>query len=223
MLRKFFTPGLMLMVVAALAVGMTISAVQQKVHKHYSDDYGLTIGMTMSAVPVEDHGEVIQPGQFNANQSSDRYFVTIDPAAKQQLGEQTFNEVTMFFLTAEEAIETKNLEVLMGLYSDNYRDGDLDKKSVDTAWRRIFSRFDTMATLDNMKVVKVSADRNMVVLQSNGLLLGTPSPNKGLTTIDNWNKQDRILVKEAGKWQLIATYGLERKRLWFDKPMHPLF
>jgi len=60
------------------------------------------------------------------------------------------------------------------------------------------------------------------------LLLGVPSLNakskqKGLITIDNWAQQDHVLVKEAGKWKLIGTYGPERKRLWFDKPMHPLF
>jgi len=32
-----------------------------------------------------------------------------------------------------------------------------------------------------------------------------------------------VLVKEQGAWKLIGTYGHDRKRLWFDKPMHPLF
>ena len=54
--------------------------------------------------------------------------------------------------------------------------------------------------------------------------MGAPDPKKkGLITIDNWANQDHVLVKEGGKWKLIGTYGLERKRLWFDKPMHPLF
>lgn len=154
---------------------------------------------------------------------SDRYSMNIDPAAKQKLGEQTFNEVMVFFQTAEKAIETKDLEALMELYSDNYSDGEHDKKSARQIWERIFSTFDTMATHHNMKFEKMSADKNMVVFQCSGLLLGVPDPKKGLITIDNWTKQDHMLVKEAGKWKLIGTYGPERKRLWFDKPMHPLF
>lgn len=156
-------------------------------------------------------------------QIKDKYFMEVDPAAKQQLGEQAFNEVMMFFHAAEKAIETKNLEALMALYSDNYSDGDHDKKSVEQIWRRIFSRVDAMATQHNMKLEKVSADKNMIVFQCSGILLGVSDTKEGPITIDNWSRQDHVLVKEAGKWKLIGTYGPERKRLWFDKPMHPLF
>lgn len=157
------------------------------------------------------------------HQISDKYSMEVDPAAKQQLGEQTFNEVMLFFRTAEKAIETKDLKALMVLYSDNYRDGDHDKKSAEQTWQRIFATFDTMVMSHRMKFEKMSADKNMVIFQCNGLLAGAPSHDKVPVTIDNWNNQDHILVKEAGNWKLIGTYGLERKRLWFDKPMHPLF
>ncbi len=157
------------------------------------------------------------------HQFSDQYSMEVDPVAKQKLGEKTFNEVMVFFHAAEKAIETKDLKALMELYSDNYSDGEHDKKSAKQIWERIFSRFDTMATRHNMKLEKLSADKNMVVFQCNGLLLGVPDLKKGPITIDNWNNQDHVLVKEDGKWKLIGTYGTERKRLWFDKPMHPLF
>lgn len=209
MVPKFYTSGLTLMMVAGLTIGIAMAAV------HADEDRGGKYG-------GEYLGKPIQPAQANANQIPDKYSMNIDPAAKQQLGEQTFNEVTMFFQTAEKAIETKNMEVLMAQYSDNYRDGDLDKKSVEQAWRRIFSKVDTVTTLHNMKLVNISADRNMIVLQCSGLLVGVPNPEKGPVTIDNWNKQEHILIKEGGKWNLIGTYGLEQKRLWFEKPMHPL-
>jgi len=154
---------------------------------------------------------------------SDHYSTNVDPVAKQKLGEQTYKEVMMFFHEAEKAVETKNLEALMDLYSENYSDGEHDKKSARQIWERIFARFDNMATHHNMKLVQVSADKNMVVLQCNGLLLGVPDLSKEPITIDNWTNQDHVLIKEAGKWKLIGTYGTERKRLWFDKPMHPLF
>lgn len=159
------------------------------------------------------------------HQMSDKYSMVVDPAAKQQLGEKTFNEVMVFFHAAEKAIETKDLEGLMALYSDNYGDGVHDKKSAEQIWRRMFDTFDAMSTQHNLKLGKMSADKNMVIFQCSGLLMGAPDPKtkKGLITIDNWANQDHVLVKEGGKWKLIGTYGLERKRLWFDKPMHPLF
>lgn len=209
MIRKFNTSGLTLVIVAGLAIGMTKPAVQA--YKGYGN---INSG--------EDRGMLIQSSQVNASQILDRYSMNIDPAAKQQLGEQTYNEVAMFFHTAEKAIETKNMEVLMAQYSDNYRNGDLDKKSVEQAWQKIFARVDTVATLNNMKLVNISADRNMVVLQSSGLLVGVTNPEKGPVTIDSWNMQDHILVKKAGEWKLFGTYGPERKRLWFDKSMHSL-
>ncbi|MDX8403251.1 MAG: hypothetical protein R8K54_02445 [Mariprofundaceae bacterium] len=152
----------------------------------------------------------------------------VDPAAKQQLGEKTFNEVMTFFHTAEKAIETKDLDSLMGLYSENYSNDGHDKKSVRKIWERIFSTFDTMAThhvmeLANMTAVKKSANKNTVIFRCTGLLMGIHHPEKAAVTIDNWSQQDHVLVKENGKWKLIGTYGKDRKRLWFDKPIHPLF
>jgi len=154
---------------------------------------------------------------------SDKYSMKIDPAAKQQLGEKTFNEVMAFFHSAEKAIETKDLEALMALYSDNYSDGVHDKSSAELIWARIFATFENIAMHHNMKLEKASSGKNMVVFQCSGLLLGVPDVKKVPITIDNWTNQEHVLVKEAGKWKLIGTYGTERKRLWFDKPMHPLF
>ena len=75
---------------------------------------------------------------------SEQYTMEIDPAAKQQLGEKTFNEIMDFFHAAEKAIETKDLDALMSLYSDDYSNDGHDKKSVELIWKRIFSTFDTI-------------------------------------------------------------------------------
>lgn len=209
MVSKFNTSGLMIVAAAGLTIGLARPVLQaDQGYDSYSSG--------------EDHDMYILSSQVNDYQNSDRYTVTIDPAAKEQLGQQTYNEVTMFFQAAQKAINAKDMDALMAKYSDNYRDGDLDKASVEQAWRRIFARVDGLTTLNNMKLVNISADRNMVVLQSSGLLVGVPDDQKWPVTIDNWNNQDQILVKEAGDWKLIGIYGPERKRLWFDKPMHPL-
>ena len=155
---------------------------------------------------------------------ADRYLWKLDPASKQKLGEATYNEIMVFFDTAEDAIEQKDLKALMATYSKNYQNGDKDKKAIEEMWKRIFARFETFVSVHNEKLVNVSADKHMVVIRCTGLLLAKPDPKKDeLVTIDNWSAQDHVLVKEAGKWKLIGNVGEERKRLWFDKPMHPLF
>jgi len=163
-----------------------------------------------------------------ADPLSDQYAMQVDPAAKQQLGQERYQELMAFFHAAETAIETRNLEALMALYSDNYINGGRDKKAVRKIWKRIFSTFDTMATqhimeLVNMSGVKKSENKNTVIFRCTGLLMGVHDPGKGPVTIDNWTNQDHVLLKEDGKWKLIGTYGRDRTRMWFDKPIHPLF
>lgn len=155
---------------------------------------------------------------------ADRYLWKLDSASKQQLGEATYNEILVFFDTAEDAIEQKDLKTLMATYSENYQNGDKDKKAIEEMWKRIFARFETLISHHNEKLVNVSADKHMIIMRCTGLLLAKPDSKKGeLVTIDSWTAQDHVLVKEDGKWKLIGNVGDERKRLWFDKPMHPLF
>lgn len=153
---------------------------------------------------------------------SDIFSVKMDPASKKELGEKTFGEVLDFFKEAERAIETKNTEKLMALYSNNYANGVHDKKSARKIWERIFATFDKMATRHNMKIV-MSSSEDIIIIQCTGLLTGTPKGEKYPATIDSWNNQNHVISKENGRWKLLGASGLERKRLWFDNPMHPLF
>ena len=154
---------------------------------------------------------------------SDRFTIILDPAAKQQLGEDTYKEILEFFDTAEDAIDTKDVKALMETYSENYKDGDKDNKFIAEIWTKIFARFNRLVIHHNLKLVTVSADKHLVILRSGGLLLAESDSKRGLVTVDNWSNQDLLLINESGKWKLIDTFGEERKRLWFDKPMHPLF
>lgn len=163
------------------------------------------------------------PAVADQHRLSDRHTMMIDRSARQQLGEELFKEIESFFHRAEMAIQSRNLKSLMVLYSDNYRDGQHDKESANQIWQRIFKRFQELATRHNMRLVTVSSDNRLVVMRCSGLLIGIPSEQAGPITIDNWTNQDHVLTKEGGQWKLIGSFGKERKRLWFDKPMHPLF
>jgi len=154
---------------------------------------------------------------------SDRHKMEIDNSLKEHLGEKTAKEVMSFFHRAETAIQSRNIEALMALYSDGYRDGDHDKAAARKIWERIFKRFNELATRHNMSLVTKSSDKDLVIMRCSGILLGITEGVSGPVPIDNWNQQDHVLKKEGGQWKLIGSFGKERKRLWFDKPMHPLF
>jgi ketosteroid isomerase-like protein len=173
----------------------------------------LTIALAMSA------------GATFADQHrlADRHEMEVDDSIKEQLGEKTASEVMAFFHNAEMAIQSRDLEALMVLYSDGYRDGDHDKAAARKIWERIFNRFGELATRHNMSLVTKSSDKDLVIMRCSGILMGIPKEGGGPVPIDNWNQQDHVLKKEDGQWKLIGSFGKERKRLWFDKPMHPLF
>ncbi len=154
---------------------------------------------------------------------SDRHKMEVDNSVKEHLGEKAANEVISFFHNAEMAIQSRDIEALMALYSDGYRDGDHDKAAARKIWERIFKRFSELATRHNMSLVTNSSDKDLVIMRCSGILLGIMEGSSGPIPIDNWNQQDHVLKKEDGQWKLVGSYGKERKRLWFDKPMHPLF
>ena len=154
---------------------------------------------------------------------SDRHKMEIDNTIKEHLGEKTAKEVVSFFEHAETAIQSKDLDALMVLYSDGYRDGDRDKAAARKIWERIFKRFSELSTRHYMSLVTKSSDKDLVIMLCSGILMGIPEGSSTPIAIDNWNQQEHVIKKEKGHWKLIGTYGKGRKRLWFDKPMHPLF
>lgn len=154
---------------------------------------------------------------------SDSFVLDIDQNSRKQVGDKVWNEIKSFFFAAEEAIETENLNGLLALYSDRYRNGDHVKSSAKQIWARIFTRFNDMATIHNMRFISTSPESKVMIIRCSGILVGVPEGGNVLITIDNWTGSDHILKKENGKWKLIGSTGKERKRLWFDKLMHPLF
>jgi predicted SnoaL-like aldol condensation-catalyzing enzyme len=154
---------------------------------------------------------------------SDRHQMKIDNSIKEHLGEKTAKEVVSFFQNAETAIQSRNIEALMALYSDGYRDDDRDKAAARKIWERIFKRFRELATRHHMSLVTKSSDKDLVIMRCSGILMGIPEGASTPIAIDNWNQQEHVIKREDGQWKLVGTFGKGRKRLWFDKPMHPLF
>ncbi|MDH5508767.1 MAG: nuclear transport factor 2 family protein [Nitrospinota bacterium] len=149
--------------------------------------------------------------------------IRVSPEMKGKISKETLADVTRFFEDAEDAIKTGNLESLMNLYSDSYKNGDHDKDAARRIWERIFSNFDGMSTMHNMKLVNYSPDGGLVVIGCSGILLGKRKGEADRVPVDTWTNEEHILTLEKGKWKLVGSAGTKRKRLWFDRPMHPLF
>ncbi len=163
---------------------------------------------------------VVPAGAFHF---SDHHSLNFDAHTKKMVGEEVFKEINRFFHDGEMSMETKNMNALLDLYSDNYVNGPHKKESVKKIWEVLFSKFDDLSTMHNMRFITTSPESNVMIIRCSGLLMGVPKGEKELIAIDNWVNTDHVLAKENGKWRLIGSSGKEKKRFWFDKPLHPLF
>ena len=149
--------------------------------------------------------------------------IKVEPNMKTKISEKTLAEVTRFFDDAETAISKGDLEMLMGLYSESYKNEDHDKAAAREIWKRMFDTFEDMGTMHNMRLLNYSPEGNLVVIGCSGILLGKKKMDGDKMPLDTWTNEEHILTLENGKWKLVGSAGIKRKRLWFDKPMHPLF
>ena len=154
---------------------------------------------------------------------SPNYVLNIDPHGRTIIGESVAKEVGEFFNDAEKAIESKDLTALMALYSDGYTNDVHKKADISTTWKTIFEGFNSLAMTHNMRFVSTDPKSNVVILRCSGMITGVPKDEKESIALDSWMNTDHVLVKEGGKFRIIGSSGADKTRLWFNKPLHPLF
>ncbi len=180
----------------------------------------LTAAMLMFALPGVSTAkeEMDHHHGFSPN-----YVLNIDPFTSDIVGKPLVKEVGEFFDEAEKAIEAKDLPKLMSLYSEGYTNGMHRKADINNTWKTIFAAFNSLAMTHNMRFITTDPKSNVIIIRCSGILVGVPNDDKGLIALDSWMNTDHVLVRENGKLRIIGSSGAEQKRLWFDKPLHPLF
>lgn len=170
----------------------------------------------------------IQPAISTANekQLSDDYSMEMEaPAPGIEIEDSDLQDIIAFFQNAERAIESENIDDLMMLYADNYKNlRNRDKAFAKDIWNRIFGSFDGISTRHSMQLIGFDKAAGQAITECSGLLTGTPKGGQQPITIDRWDTQRHILVKE-GHWKLFGNAGRSsRWRYGADgEPMHPLF
>ena len=163
---------------------------------------------------------MLRPVTANATDSDSH--VHFDQKSVKVVGEKVVGEVAAFYKETDSAIEAKDLDRLMDLYSDAYQDGSNDKKTLREIWTRIFARFDKLYTRHNMRFSEISKDGGTVVIRCSGVLMGAPKDDQFSRALDHWLNNDHVLVKEEGKWRLKGTVGKKELRFWLKNPSNPL-
>ena len=173
--------------------------------------------------PVSNAEEPSPEHAEHKNHLAQNYTLNIDPRMEATAGKELYHQVMNFFDDAEADLEAKNLDKLMSLYSDSYTNGLRKKADIRVAWQRLFEDFNGLAMTHNMHLTMNDPKGNIVIMTCSGILTGVPKGQKDSIALDFWINNDHVLVKEGGKWKILGSVGNEQKRLWFEKPMHPLF
>ena len=146
------------------------------------------------------------------------------PAASIEIDESEVQDIADFFHQAERAIQSENINTLMVLYSDKYtnqRNGD--KQFAAELWNKIFARFDNISSRHSMKLINYDKAAGRATTECSGLLFGTPEGENSPVTIDRWDNQRHILIKD-GEWKLLGNLGDTALRYGEkDAELHPLF
>ncbi|MAE93709.1 MAG: hypothetical protein CL910_03535 [Deltaproteobacteria bacterium] len=156
--------------------------------------------------------------------SSQHSMVLHPPSPDLKISEEELKGVVGFFHKAEQAIESEDVESLMALYSDRYtnlRNGD--KSFAEEIWKQIFATFDDITASHSMSLIAYDEANGQAVTECTGLLVGTPKGAKAPVSIDSWDMQRHVLIKE-GEWKLFGNAGRAAERFGQkDRQVHPLF
>jgi hypothetical protein len=140
--------------------------------------------------------------------------------------DETVKEIVASFDRAERAIQAKDMDGLMALYSKRYNYHKLRKSDARRIWEEIFEYHHGLHSTHLFtkinKIVQVSGDQTAQVTCT-GALWGVADETGKKVTVDSWFEEMHYLVKEDGTWRIIGNAGDAPETPRFGHAPHPLF
>lgn len=152
--------------------------------------------------------------------------VEVQSGAKVMADETTVKEILATFDRAEQAIQARDLDGLMGVYSKRYNYHKLRKSDARRIWEEIFEYYHQLHSThlfsEINKVVQMNGDVTAQV-RCTGALWGLANETGQKATVDSWFEEIHYLVKEDGAWRIIGNAGSAPETPRFGHAPHPLF
>ena len=148
------------------------------------------------------------------------------PDATVEADRQTVLELTSAFDQAQEAIRSRNLDELMGIYSERYNHHGFKKEDLRKIWAELLSDYEFIANIHTFSAIRTSGeDNNMTVeITCSGALWATSKNSKERIPIDSWHQEVHHLAKEDGEWRIVgSSKGASARPRLFGSAPHPLF
>lgn len=140
--------------------------------------------------------------------------------------ETTVKEILATFDRAEQAVQARDLDGVMALYSKRYNYHKLRKSDARRLWEEIFEYHhqlhSTHLFTEINKVVQMNGDVTAQV-KCTGALWGVADETGQKVTVDSWFEEVHYLVKEDGAWRIIGNAGGAPETPRFGHAPHPLF
>jgi len=146
------------------------------------------------------------------------------PGPGNQTDAKTVEQIVGTFDRVQAAMDAKDLNGLMALYSDHYNHGGLTKKDLEVFWKGLFAHYNRLLGHHIFTKVTVSPDKkNMALVTCTGAFWGTISEKGKREPIDSWFEEDHHLVYEDNAWKLVGAGPAATRLPAFGKAPHPPF
>lgn len=141
--------------------------------------------------------------------------------------DRTVQAILSLFKKAEDAVQRKDLDGLMDLYSEDYKHGGYTKNSVRAVWRDLLTQHHDFAGAHIFSKIKVDAGKTVPVahVTCTGSLWAMSNETGQRVNIDSWYGEVHHLTFEHGTWHLAGTFW-EIPRANEQRPAflpHPFF
>jgi hypothetical protein len=145
--------------------------------------------------------------------------------ATPEADEKTVREILAVFDRAEKAIESRDLDGLMTLYSSNYNYHGLRKPDIRKIWSDLFEEYRKIESMHLFtRIMKVGGGSDTVVeVTCTGGLWAVSKTSNLRVPIDSWYGEVHYLTQEDGSWRIRGNVGDRPTVLPFGTAPHPLF
>jgi len=148
------------------------------------------------------------------------------PGGTQETDSDTLKELLSSFEQAEQAMQARDIDRIMELYSDDYLYHGLKKADVQKIWKELFDHYKELESFHTFSVVRLSGLGGKLVAEMtcSGVVWGTSKDTTLRSPIDSWYEEIHYLRKENGRWRIVGNVGGESiPVLQFGVAPHPLF
>lgn len=144
----------------------------------------------------------------------------------QEVDPQTLKELLATFELAEQAMQARDLDGIMALYSEEYHYHGLKKADIRKIWHQLFEHYKELESFHTFSVIRTvgSGSKLVAEMTCTGVIWGTSTDTTLRTPVDSWYEEVHFLKKENGRWRIVGNVGGESQPvLQFGVAPHPLF